>query len=401
MFFSTLNEARRQGRLYRLACKERNPDLYFDDVRAALQEERERGSIRNNSFDMSREFSLKLMFEHLVEDGREIVDSWNPRFGGSGVMLTEAGNAVSTSAFTNIMGQITYTASLDEFELPSLIGGQLTRNVPTVYDGEKIPGFGGVGDEAIVVNENDPYPTAGFAERWVNTTELNKRGFIIPISKEAVFFDRTGRIMSQVTDVSKYMAINKEKRILDCVTGVTTTFSYNGNANITTYGDVSGTHTWDNLVSSNALVNETDIDNVERAFDDITDPDTGEPVDFMGTRQLLHPRNLIRTVRRIRRFDTQESDPSAAENMRSGRLIDDFEPVTNQYVKERTGSTTTWFFGNFQKAFAYYENWPLTQVSAGPNAQAEFERDVIHQEKLSERGDPQVIHPWSVAKCTA
>ena len=35
-----------------------------------------------------------------------------------------------------------------------------------------------------------------------------------------------------------------------------------------------------------------------------------------------------------------------------------------------------WFYGNFQKAFAYMENWPITVVQAPVNSEAEFTHDI-------------------------
>ena len=38
------------------------------------------------------DFSLRAIFEELVEDGREIVESWDPQLGGAGaIILSEAG----------------------------------------------------------------------------------------------------------------------------------------------------------------------------------------------------------------------------------------------------------------------------------------------------------------------
>src|SRR5690606_27333665 len=55
------------------------------------------------------DFSIRALFETFVEDGRELVATFNPRYQGHGVPLLEAGGAVSTSHFSNITGQIVYT----------------------------------------------------------------------------------------------------------------------------------------------------------------------------------------------------------------------------------------------------------------------------------------------------
>ncbi|MCR9120595.1 MAG: hypothetical protein NXI22_26980, partial [bacterium] len=74
--------------------------------------------------------------------------------------------------------------------------------------------------------------------------------------------------------------------------------------------------------------------------------------------------------------------------------------VSSQYVKQRTGSDTTWFIGEPKKAFKYMENWPITTVQAPANSHDEFHRDIVVQYKTSERGAPAVLDPRYMVKCT-
>ena len=57
-----------------------------------------------------------------------------------------------------------------------------------------------------------------------------------------------------------------------------------------------------------------------------------------------------------------------------------------------------WFIGNFQKAFMYMENWPITVAQAPVNAQAEFEQDIVLQWKASERGVVAIEDPRFVVE---
>ena len=50
-------------------------------------------------------------------------------------------------------------------------------------------GVGGVGDKAEEVHEGHPYPTFGFEDDWGETPLTVKRGFILNVTKEAVFED--------------------------------------------------------------------------------------------------------------------------------------------------------------------------------------------------------------------
>ena len=59
-----------------------------------------------------------------------------------------------------------------------------------------------------------------------------------------------------------------------------------------------------------------------------------------------------------------------------------------------------WFLGDFAKAFAYMENWPITVTQAPTNSEAEFNQDIVLRFKASERGAAAVINPRYVVKST-
>ena len=60
-----------------------------------------------------------------------------------------------------------------------------------------------------------------------------------------------------------------------------------------------------------------------------------------------------------------------------------------------------WYLGNFRKAFAYMENWPITVTQSASGSEADFEQDIVVRFKASERGVPAVLNPRYVVKCTA
>jgi len=348
------------------------------------------------------DFSVRELFEHFVEDGREIVQSWSPRSGGgsSGVQLREA--SIDTSDFSNITGQIVFSAILEAWNGPEFIGEKLMETIPTEFSGEKIPGIGGLGDDAEVVNEAGEYPRVGLSEEWVETPETTKRGFITELTKEAIFFDRTGVLLRQASEGTRYLAINREKRMLDAVLGLTDHYKRNGATTaVAAYGDNSGTHNWDNLAASNALVDWTDVENAELLFDGMTDPNTGEPI-MISRRQVVVPTALLHTARRIFnatviRFGDGASSTTQTEG---ANLLDNYEIVSSPYVKARTSSASTWFIGDFQRGFKYMENWPITAVQAPTNSEAEFTRDIVQRFKVSERGSVAVTEPRYAVKCT-
>ena len=389
--------ARKWKRALEAARRDRAENRFWGDLREEIQG----GSLR------PQDFRLREIFEEFVDGGREIVSSWSPRSGGGsgGVMLSE--ESVNTAAFANITGQIVFSAMMEAFEDPVFIGDQLVKTVPTEFSGEKIPGIGRLGDAAETVEEGGAYPSAGLAEEWVETPETTKRGFIVPVTKEAIFFDRTGLVLQRAGEVGFWLALNKEKRILDAATGISTLYRRNGGTAIATYGDNSGSHDWDNLAASNALQDWTDVENVLSLFDDITDPMTGEPV-LCNPNQLLVPGALYWTAARIvnateiREVSNTNTTTIAPNPLRSSRAGNNsqLKILSNQYVKARSGSPSSYYLGDFQRAFWYMENWGPTSVQAPVNSEAEFTRDIVQRFKISERGAVACVQPRVVAKGT-
>ena len=349
--------------------------------------------------------SLRSLFTEFIADGHELCESFDPRNAGHSIAFTEGVNAVDTSDFAAISGQIVYNSLIERFKSPDLIYDRLFETIPTQFSGEKIAGIGQIGDEATAIGEGQPFPLAGLSQEWIETPETTKRGMIVPITKEAIFFDRTAMVVKHAGEVGRWLGVNKEKRCLDVALGITTTYNRNGGGAQATYGDTHTQGTFDNLAASNTLVDWTDIDVAQQLFNAITDPNTGEPIDIQADT-IIVPKALDLTARRI--VNATEivygagGSTTATTLAKSANPIADrnYEVVSSQYVKQRTASDSTWFIGEPKRAFKYMENWPITTVQAPNNSHDEFHRDIVVQYKASERGAPTVFDPRYMVKCT-
>ena len=107
----------------------------------------------------------------------------------------------------------------------------------------------------------------------------------MPVTKEAIFFDRTHLVLARAAEVGEILGLNKEKRLLDLIVGVTNNYRPNGSA-FNTYQTSSP---WKNVITANELVDWTDVDAAEQLFADMIDPGTGEPVLVRGTTVLVMP----------------------------------------------------------------------------------------------------------------
>lgn len=365
-----------------------------------LREAIKGGAIPTNSF------SLKEAAEELVMDrsgepcGREWVRSLDPRSGDS---LMEA-ESVNKAAFSDITGQIVYSEILGAYESPALLWPQLCTVRPTKLDGEKIPGISQLGDVAGVVSEGEPYPHVGVSQDYIETPATTKRGLIVPVTKEAVFFDLTGMVLDRCRDVGTAMGLWKEKLILDMALGQASTFITGGKYKWkgTEYSTYQTSTPWINK-QTNALVDWTDIENAELLWDAMTDPHTGEPI-LITARNVVVPSALLYKARYI--LNATQVATSGATNATHtattyANPVSSYNILSSPMVYSRTSAAGTWFMGDFQRAFRWMEAWPMTVVQAPPNNPEEFNRDIVAQFKASEKGAPAVVEPRAVVQNTA
>jgi hypothetical protein len=352
----------------------------------------------------AEDFSIRDLAEALVPDGREWVRLLDPRAGG-GVSVLEAVDGVDVTAFLNVTGQVIYSKILEGYSQEAFVASKLVQTVPTRLDGEKIPGVSRVADEIDEVGPGMPYPHLGFGEDYIETPSTAKRGFIVPVTKEAIFFDRTHLVLSRAAEVGEVLGLNKEKRILDCVLGVTNNYKANG-AEYNTYYASGGP--WKNVLASNELVDWTDVDAAEQLFADILDPHTGEPVLVRGTTVLVMPAYRHAAHRVFNAAEVTYAASGAPSTTTYANPLGNYRVHESRLAYRRVVASGVsaadakkwWFVGDFRKAFAYMENWPITVTQAPLGSEAEFTNDIVLRFKASERGAAAVLNPRYVVKCT-
>lgn len=368
------------------------PDATSRHLKTAIQE----GQLK------PRDFRIRELAEALIPDGCEFVRMLDPRNPVSPRVLKETADAVDSSAFVNISGQIVFSAILEAYNNPKFIGGELVTTVPTEFNGEKIPGIAALGDKGAAVDEGEPYPHVGTSANYIETPTTTKYGLIVPITKEALFFDRTNVLLDRCRYVGESLGIRKEKAIIDLVTGQTNNYKRNGTAYNTYYAS-GDSGPWTNKITD-ALADHTDIEAAELIFESMTDLDTREPILIMPW-QILVPGALRPTALRITNMTEVRSDANASAGTRSDTMItvanvSQYQVVSSPYVYTRTSQSNDWWIGDFKKAFAYMENWPITVTESGAGSEDDFNRDIVLKFKASERGAPAVLNPQYVVMST-
>jgi len=359
--------------------------------------------------------------------GREFIEACDPMGGGhrSATAIMEAGDAVDSTAFANITGQIIFSSINQGFNNADFLASNLVPTIPTRLSGEKIPGVEKVGDKAQTVPEGIEYPSYGFGEEYIETPDTVKKGAIVPVTKEAIFFDRTGLVTKRAGEVGEMLGINKEKQLMDMIVGygggATPTFAAGGKwrykgTNYAVYNasPIDFDSYWYTNQHTAVLTDWTDINEAELLFTGARDPATQEPIALSVSRTLMVPSALRATMSRILNA-TQvmqgDSDSATVPNTFNTNPIGSLgiTGVSSPYVERRlidggsvsaANSAKHWFYGDFGKAFAWMENWPITTMQAPSNSEAEFTQDIVLRFKASMRGGPAVLKPHYVVRST-
>jgi len=345
----------------------------------------------------ANDFNIRDLFEATVPDGREALRLLNPSYKNS-YGFQEAGDAVDTSVFSNITGPIVFSKVMEASQLEDFKFTKLVPHVSTQFKSEKIPGVTGLGDDHEVIGEGEEYPKVGLNEDYIETAATEKRGRLIEITKEAIFFDRTNLVLAQAQKVGEYLGANKEKRIIDAVIDLNSTrhrYKWKG----TTYETYKTSGSWINKKTSNALVDWTDVDNAEQLLADMVDPNTGEPMLVHGKHLIVCPELLATAKRIVNATEVRHGDGASAtvQTVSSNPIGSGLMIIDSRYLKARlvagSGLSTSWFYGDLEKAINYYENYGITMAMAPAGNSAEFHRDIAVSYKVSEMGSVVTVEP--------
>jgi hypothetical protein len=389
-----------------------------------LQEALECGRESRPGGLLSEDFSLRDLAANLIVSRgdlqpvghgfiQEMFDPSNPE------PVQESMAALDTTAFVGVTGQILVNKLLAAYKQEEFVLGRLVPHVPTRLSGERIPGIAlphDPGEDVTKIKEGEPFRNVGFSEEYIETPATDKHGLIIPVTKEAVFFDRTGLVLDRAKTVGELLGLQKEKRLLGVVIGAVNPYRekrYGDNApvNLKTFYAAGDNARWTNHFDGNGLVDYNNIDFADQQFAQTTDPNTGEPI-ILGKRFVLAPAQMKTRLQQIAGATqlwklTQTTmwtgstnfpavatvGPNLAEGVGFATSAQLNAQLKAQLGLDAATAQGYWFYGDIARAFAYMENWPITVVQAPANSEADFAQDIPFRFKASERGAAAVLEP--------
>ncbi len=313
----------------------------------------------------------------------------------------EMQEAVDSTAFPSAVGVLIAAKVMEAYQATAMIGDQLVTPMPSKLKQERIVGFTSL-EGPTEVPEGMPYQESGFQEKYV-TTDTAKKGRILEITEEAIFFDQTGQILMRAQRLGEMTAEERELTILSGVidvgsgapgykdiyrpSGAAAALYSAGNSNYYSATALTGTD-WTNIdtILQFAAANLKD----DRAIVAERLPIIFNPKVILVARKKMASFARILAATSQRSGDitsgagTQEVGPSIVNQIAPGlRLLS--TPLLD-YLAGIAGSRYSqaddWFIGDFQRQFIWQEIWPLQTLRARQDDEASFRRDVVARFKV-------------------
>lgn len=317
------------------------------------------------------------------------------------VGVKEAVSPVNLSAFTNITGNLIFEGAVEAYKAPEFVGDMLVTAENARRDGGTDIGLAPIDDDVLVVKEGEEFPNMKFGEDYIGIPTSVKRGAKIGITRELVFFDETGKILDMARTIGGRLGVNKETRILRTVLGIDNSFTRKGTA-INTY---LSTGNRVNLKTSFVLQDWSDIDEALQLFADMADDRTSAEPIMVTPTTLIVPAALQFTAKRILNATELRQVTNTNNTTISGNVVPGMSVVTSPWITKvlvasgisAANANKHWYMGDFKKAFRYRTLFPF-QVRAAQHDKDDFERDVVAQFRVDERGTPRIVAPWYAAR---
>jgi len=308
-------------------------------------------------------------------------------------MSTDISEAVTSSAFPKITGELINSRLISAYESAATIGDNLCTTVPSNKQIETIAGFTDAeGPEEV--GESQDYKDSTVSEKYV-TADNVKFGRMISITEEMIYFDKTGQILEKARRIGMKAAQKREKTILQGIQDI--------NSNVYKPSGVATAFfsaTFGNLIASNPF-GESGLEAVRKAAQLMKDDSEGAEGDMdyilidLNNMVVLVPSDLeVEAWQMANSTLTPESGDNANNFFRQR-----FMPMTSPFITSR--STTTWYAGNPKEDFWWTEVWPLQVLTQPTPHDDAFKKDIKARHKVRYYGGISAVDYRHWFKCTA
>jgi hypothetical protein len=329
--------------------------------------------------------------------------------------VTESAEAVDTSGFQDITGQLLVNEIREKYKLVSWLGDTLTTTIPVTNGnlGEQtVPYLSDVVDMGDIVQQGMPYPQTSFKGQYIKYPSVEKIGRICSVTMEAIFSDLTGQILDSAKSVATILGLTREESILRVVYGLVNTHNWNGSV----YQTYNTSGNWVNKLTGFKLTDWTSINTLEQMFVNILDPVLRKPIMVEPKDMLVMPATRYTAKNILHATEVRQTVPGFAD---TGLPITEVSPnpldrtyaimstanayrmMTNEAGKTPEQANDIVILGDFKKAFCWREAKPLQVVEAPANNPLDFHNDIVLAVKASYMGVAGITDPRYVVYATS
>jgi hypothetical protein len=341
-------------------------------------------------------------------DARSLVEST-----GFGL---DPGAFLNINTYTALVGGLVEVKILEAFQNPQFIADKLMPVEQTKLNGQKVIGVQGIGDRGKKRLPGETHQRAQFGERWIETPETRENALAIDVLKETVFFDLTGAILSQASEVGKELGYRKELEVIDLFLGAVNNFKYGGSA----YNTFQTSRTLGYLNDGvNQMIDWTALNASMMLFMRMEDPHTGKRILTNPNTVVVMPQRvataklILNATSTERRTAVGATQATASElqigTSGSNPFAGQFELVSSPLLEQRalaadglnlnqTNTDGLWYMLESGKPYRYMQNYPLTVTQASPTNYEMIDRGVVASYFANERGIPSVWSPWHIVR---
>ena len=310
--------------------------------------------------------------------------------GPPAALLAESAPAARTDLFRVVTAELLARKVSEGYAAAAgLIGDSLVTVVRANGRGSKIAGFTALAGPTDVPEGHD-YEESTFAEKFVTSSEA-KRGRILSVSEELIYFDQTGEVYRRAVRLGEGLRQERERTIVRAVADAESAAhpvyrpggvgvplyaadgSHRnrvgpGNTTSPGYADAVPLADWAALDAARAY----------RATEVLDDRVDGErrPVLAPAT-QVLVPESLAGTARGVVEATEIRRTNAAGETTVAGNPHRRLEVLSSPFLDELgPAGRRDWYLGDFKRQFVWTEVWPVQTFLQRSDGPAAFERDV-------------------------
>lgn len=350
------------------------------------------------------DISLREMAQSLIGD------DWETHLRESAMRLRESMDAVDSSGFSTITGQLLVDEIKDKYKLATYVTDQMFRTIK-VSNGNLgthiVPYLTDTLDDPGIVQQGQTYPQTSFQGQYITLAAPEKYGRICSVTFEAIFSDLTKQILDSAGSVGRRVGLWVEKKRLRVAFGLDNNHIWNG----TSYSTFQASSPWVNKLTDFSLTNWTSVQRLELLFAAMLDPVLNEPIDIEGAQMLVMPKLKYTAKRILNATEVRSGDITTGDGhqvVSDNPLDGSYTLLASKHARRQlltygSGTYTTEpiadsavLFGDFKRAFYWREVFPMQTFSAPPQNPAEFNQDIVLQAKANVFGVAGVAEPRAV-----